>query len=70
MGHDADGLWELSAESVTVLTSFSSLFKAGFPGLTTGNLLREVRATLLSDEGDAVDMGCWAFLLKAFRTIW
>lgn len=67
MGHDADGLWELSAESVTVLTSFSSLFKAGFPGLTTGNLLL---ATLLSDEGDAVDMGCWAFLLKAFRTIW
>lgn len=70
MGHDADGLWELSAENVTVLTSSSSPFKAGFPGATTGNLLHEVRATLLSGEGDAMDMGCWAFLLKDFRTIW
>lgn len=70
MGHDADGLWELSAENVTVLTSSSSPFKAGFPGSTTGNLLHEVRATLLSGEGDAMDMGCWAFLLKDFRTIW
>lgn len=70
MGHDADGLWELSAENVIVLTSSSSLFKAGFPGSTTGNLLREVRATLLSDEGDDMDIRCWAFLLKDFRTIW